>query len=56
VRLIPEGPLVRVVLDCGPQIVALVTRTAASEMELTVGSDVYAVFKTSAVHLIPAQE
>jgi len=51
-RFKPQGPLVKVVIDCGFPLVALVTRTSAQEMGLTEGTPVYASFKASALHLI----
>ncbi|HEY2909066.1 MAG TPA: TOBE domain-containing protein, partial [Gemmataceae bacterium] len=51
--LTPEGPLVRVGLDCGFPLVALVTRPAIGEMGLKVGDRLTAVVKAPAVHLIP---
>src|SRR5207245_2351173 len=35
--IVPEGPLVRVALDCGFTLHALVTRTAIAELDLRVG-------------------
>jgi tungstate transport system ATP-binding protein len=52
-RITPQGPLVRVVVDCGFLLTALITRTSAAEMELTENKEVTAAFKASAVHLIP---
>jgi tungstate transport system ATP-binding protein len=52
-RLVPQGPLVRVVLDCGFPLVALITRASASELGLEENQLVTAAFKASAVHLIP---
>ncbi|OGO64439.1 MAG: hypothetical protein A2030_00555 [Chloroflexi bacterium RBG_19FT_COMBO_50_10] len=52
-RMTPSGPLVRVVVDCGLPVVALITRGSASEMKLTQGQLVTATFKATAVHLIP---
>ena len=49
----PQGPLVRVVVDCGFPLMALVTRSSAREMGLAEGQPVSASFKASAVHLIP---
>lgn len=49
----PMGALMRVVVDCGFPLIALVTRTSAREMNLEAGSQVVASFKASAVHLIP---
>ena len=51
-RLTPRGPLVRVVIDCGFPLVALITRTSAQEMGLVERKRVTATFKASAVHLI----
>jgi molybdate transport system ATP-binding protein len=48
-----EGPLVRVGLDCGFPLVALVTRPACTELGLCVGDRLTALLKAPAVHLIP---
>jgi tungstate transport system ATP-binding protein len=52
-RMTRQGPLVRVVLDCGFPLVALITRASALDLELAEGQLVTAAFKASAVHLIP---
>ena len=52
-RMSPSGPLVRVFIDCGLPIVALITRGSANEMKLKEGLSVTATFKATAVHLIP---
>jgi tungstate transport system ATP-binding protein len=52
-RLIPRGPLMHVVVDCGFQVRALITRRSAQEMTLEPGTTVTVTFKASAVHLIP---
>ena len=52
-RMTPSGPLVRVVVDCGLPVVALITRGSANEMKLSEGQTVTASFKATAVHLIP---
>jgi molybdate transport system ATP-binding protein len=51
--LTPEGPLVRVALDCGFELTALVTRPACDELRLQPGDAVTASFKAPAIHLIP---
>jgi molybdate transport system ATP-binding protein len=51
-RLLPQGPLVRVILDCKMPLVALVTRASAREMNLAPGLEIEAGFKATAVHLI----
>ena len=52
-RIIPQGPLVRVQIDCGFPLLALVTRSSAVDMNLDEGKIIGASFKASAVHLIP---
>ena len=51
-RLISQGALVQVTVDCGVPLVALVTRTYAYDMGLEPGMEVVAAFKPSAAHLI----
>ncbi|HTP50481.1 MAG TPA: ABC transporter ATP-binding protein [Anaeromyxobacteraceae bacterium] len=48
-----EGPLVRVTVDCGVRLVALVTRHSADRLELGVGQGVTAVLKAQSVHIVP---
>jgi molybdate transport system ATP-binding protein len=50
--LTPEGPMVRVALDCGFPMVALVTRPACEELKLQPGDAVTALIKAPSVHLI----
>jgi tungstate transport system ATP-binding protein len=52
-RMAPSGPLVRVVVDCGVPVVALITRGSANDMKLVEGQAVTASFKATAVHTIP---
>ncbi len=51
----PAGVLTKVTVDVGFELVALVTRQAVSDLELRQGSKIFAVFKASAVHLIPRE-
>jgi molybdate transport system ATP-binding protein len=51
--LVGEGPLVRVTLDAGFRLVALVTRPGAAELGLAPGARVVAVVKAPAVRLVP---
>ncbi|AKB26481.1 Tungstate ABC transporter, ATP-binding protein WtpC [Methanosarcina sp. MTP4] len=46
------GALVRVRMDCGLLLNALVTRQSAEEMELAPGVPVYAQFKASSIHVL----
>ena len=52
-EIAPAGVLTKVALDVGFELVALVTRQAVADLELVTGAEVFAVFKASAVHLIP---
>lgn len=50
----PEGPLVRVGLSCGEaRLSALVTRASRVELSLEEETDVVAVVKAPAIHLVP---
>jgi molybdate transport system ATP-binding protein len=51
--LVREGPLVRLCLDCGFALGALISRRACDEMRLREGEPIQAVIEVTAVHLIP---
>ena len=51
----PEGAVVRVTVDCGFLLSALITRPACAELGLTESSAITAVVKATAVHLIPRE-
>jgi molybdate transport system ATP-binding protein len=51
--LVREGPMVRVGVDCGFPLTALVTNQACVELGLREGQRVIAVVKAPAIHLIP---
>jgi molybdate transport system ATP-binding protein len=48
-----QGAMVRVTLDCGFPLAALVTRLACAELNLVPGQSVTAMLKAPSVHLIP---
>lgn len=50
-EIIPRGSFFKVVLDAGIPLVALVTRQAVDEIKIEPGRNVWAVFKTTAVHV-----
>jgi len=52
-KIVPHGPFVRVSVDCGFVLTALITRRSCSELELAVGSRVVAGIKATAIHLLP---
>jgi tungstate transport system ATP-binding protein len=49
------GPFLKLILDCGFPLVSYVTREAFALLELKEGKQVFATFKATAVHLIPAR-
>ena len=53
VGLEPQGPLVRLHLDCGFRLEALVTAWACEDLGLKEGDTVLAMVKATAIHLIP---
>jgi len=54
-ELIPVGAQIRVVVDCGFPLTALVTRQAVEELSLRPGAEITAVIKASSVHFIPME-
>jgi molybdate transport system ATP-binding protein len=48
-----EGPLVRITVECGVRLVALVTRASAARLGLRPGERVSAVVKAPAVRVVP---
>ncbi len=55
-ELVPVGIQVRVHVECGDPVVALVTRHSVQELGLAPGSPVTVSFKASAIHLIEREE
>lgn len=55
-RLTPEGPLVRIELDCGFSLAALLTRPACEELAVKEGSSLLALIKAPQIHLIPCMD
>ncbi|HET9594962.1 MAG TPA: ABC transporter ATP-binding protein [Anaeromyxobacteraceae bacterium] len=51
--VVEEGPLVRVTLDCGFRLVALVTRASATRLALRPGARIAALVKAPAIRIIP---
>ncbi len=47
-----SGALARVELDCGFRLVTLITKQSADELGLTIGKNVYASFKATALHVV----
>jgi len=53
IGLEPQDPLVRLHLDCGFRLEALVTTWACKDLDLKEGDTVLAMVKATAIHLIP---
>jgi tungstate transport system ATP-binding protein len=51
-KMINQGSFMRIQLESGFSLSALVTRLSANELKLAVGKEVTAVFKATAIHLI----
>jgi tungstate transport system ATP-binding protein len=51
-RITPVGPLIRIEMDCGFPLLGVVTKRAAQELDLTIGKQVCASFKATAIHTI----
>jgi len=52
VALAPEGPMMRIDLDCGFPLKALLTRQACAELALRPGSSVSSLIKAPHIHLL----
>jgi molybdate transport system ATP-binding protein len=52
-RVLPEGAHIRVELDAGFPLVAVITKQAREEIDITPGLRVEASFKATAIHLVP---
>ena len=55
-KMVPAGPFVRVSVDCGCMLTALITRRSCTELGLTVGDEVVAGVKATAIHVLPEDE
>ena len=51
-RLVSIGSITRIEIDCGFQLIALVTKKSAEELNLERSRQVYATFKATGVHVI----
>jgi tungstate transport system ATP-binding protein len=52
-RVVPLGPFIRITVDGGLLITALITRRSCQELGLGVGSPVIAGVKATAIHVLP---
>jgi molybdate transport system ATP-binding protein len=49
----PEGPFVRVTLDCGFRLSALVTRDAWTRLSMRAGDEAFAIVKAASIRVLP---
>jgi tungstate transport system ATP-binding protein len=52
-KMVPFGPFIRVTIDCGTPITALITRRSCTELGFTIGTEVVAGVKATAIHVLP---
>jgi tungstate transport system ATP-binding protein len=52
-QIFSMGPFLKIQLDCGFPLIALVTRETLAEQELFEGKQIYASIKPASVHIIP---
>lgn len=52
-KIILEGPIVRIIIDCGFLLTALVTKQSYLDLSLAEGSEITASVKAQSIHLIP---
>jgi len=49
--IVEEGSSAKVILDIGMPMMALITKKSLTEMSISIGSELYAIFKTMAVRV-----
>jgi tungstate transport system ATP-binding protein len=54
-KMVPFGPFVRVSVDCGFMLTALITRRSCTELSLGVDTMVMAGIKATAIHVLPSE-
>ncbi|MDD1669217.1 MAG: ABC transporter ATP-binding protein [Methanomicrobiales archaeon] len=55
-HLVPSGPFVRVIIDCGIDIAAIVTIRSAEDLNLGYGKEVWISVKATAIHVLPQRD
>lgn len=53
VKMVPFGPFIRVTVDCGTPLTSLITRRSCTELGFSVGTEVIAGVKATAIHVLP---
>lgn len=52
-KIIPNGPFVRLTVDCGFPVIALITRMSCQDLSIGVGTVISAGIKATAIHVLP---
>ena len=52
IKMLLLGSLVRIGVDCGFPLLGVITKRSAEDLNLTIGKEVYATFKATAIHII----
>jgi len=52
IKMLLLGSLVRIGVDCGFPLLDVITKRSAEDLNLTIGKEVYATFKATAIHII----
>ncbi len=55
-KIQPSGPFVRITVDCGFPLTALITRRSCTELGFALGSAVLGGVKATAIHVLPEDE
>jgi tungstate transport system ATP-binding protein len=55
-RMIPSGPFMHVIVNCGIEITALVTLRSAEDLGLEPGKEVWISVKATAIHVLPREK
>jgi len=51
-RVNTTGPLVKIEIDCGFPLYVVITKQAAQELNISIGKEIYASFKATAIHTL----
>jgi molybdopterin-binding protein len=51
--MVPFGPFIRITVDWGTPLTALITHRSAVELSLSVGMTIIAGVKATAIHVLP---
>jgi tungstate transport system ATP-binding protein len=54
-KMVPFGPFIRVTVDCGIPITALITRRSCMDLGFSTGTAVIAGVKATAIHVLPEE-